>query len=382
MSREGGSSRFVLWASVLSLGVAVGWAAVSEIDQVTRATGKVIASSRSQVVQAVEGGVLETLNAREGDAVQQGQLLAVLDKTRLNAQFQESRAKAVALGAQVARLKAEVYGTPLQLSADLRDYPDIAAAQTALLRKRLGALAEDLAALERSADLVRRELALNEPLLATGDVSEVDVIRLRRQLSDLQAQMTSRRNKQFQDAQAELARAEDELASVRQNVAQREDALSRTELRAPLAGTVKNVRVTTLGAVLKSGEELLQIVPAGDDLLVEVRIRPQDIAHLKPGLPAQVKIDAYDYTIYGMLDGTLSYISPDTLEEGLRANEQPYYRGLVTTRGLQFRKRPQEALEIQPGMTASVDIVTGRNTVLRYLTKPLIKTVDGAMGER
>lgn len=372
----------MLWASVLSLGVAVGWAAVSEIDQVTRATGKVIASSRSQVVQAVEGGVLETLNAREGDAVQQGQLLAVLDKTRLNAQFQESRAKAVALGAQVARLKAEVYGTPLQLSADLRDYPDIAAAQTALLRKRLGALAEDLAALERSADLVRRELALNEPLLATGDVSEVDVIRLRRQLSDLQAQMTSRRNKQFQDAQAELARAEDELAAVRQNVAQREDALSRTELRAPLAGTVKNVRVTTLGAVLKSGEELLQIVPAGDDLLVEVRIRPQDIAHLKPGLPAQVKIDAYDYTIYGMLDGTLSYISPDTLEEGLRANEQPYYRGLVTTRGLQFRKRPQEALEIQPGMTASVDIVTGRNTVLRYLTKPLIKTVDGAMGER
>jgi adhesin transport system membrane fusion protein len=382
MSRGDGGSRVVLWASVLSLGVAVGWAAVSEIDQVTRATGKVIASSRSQVVQAVEGGVLETLNAREGDAVQQGQLLAVLDKTRLNAQFQESRAKAVALGAQVARLKAEVYGTPLQLSADLRDYPDIAAAQTALLRKRLGALAEDLAALERSADLVRRELALNEPLLATGDVSEVDVIRLRRQLSDLQAQMTSRRNKQFQDAQAELARAEDELASVRQNVAQREDALSRTELRAPLAGTVKNVRVTTLGAVLKSGEELLQIVPAGDDLVVEVRIRPQDIAHLKPGLPAQVKIDAYDYTIYGMLDGTLSYISPDTLEEGLRANEQPYYRGLVTTRGLQFRKRPQEALEIQPGMTASVDIVTGRNTVLRYLTKPLIKTVDGAMGER
>ena len=382
MSRGDGGSRFVLWASVLSLGVAVGWAAISEIDQVTRATGKVIASSRSQVVQAVEGGVLETLNVREGDAVQQGQLLAVLDKTRLNAQFQESRAKAVALGAQVARLKAEVYGTPLQLSADLRDYPDIAAAQTALLRKRLGALAEDLAALERSADLVRRELALNEPLLASGDVSEVDVIRLRRQLSDLQAQMTSRRNKQFQDAQAELARAEDELASVRQNVAQREDALSRTELRAPLAGTVKNVRVTTLGAVLKSGEELLQIVPAGDDLLVEVRIRPQDIAHLKPGLPAQVKIDAYDYTIYGMLDGTLSYVSPDTLEEGLRANEQPYYRGLVTTRGLQFRKRPQEALEIPPGMTASVDIVTGRNTVLRYLTKPLIKTVDGAMGER
>jgi adhesin transport system membrane fusion protein len=382
MNESDRGSRVVLWASVLCLALAVGWAAVSEIDQVTRASGKVIASSRSQVVQAVEGGVLETLNVREGDAVDQGQLLAVLDKTRLNAQFQEARAKAVALGAQVARLKAEVYGTPLQLSGDLRDYPDIAAAQTALLRKRLSALAEDLAALERSADLVRRELALNEPLLATGDVSEVDVIRLRRQLSDLQGQMTARRNKQFQDAQAELARAEDELASVRQNVAQREDALSRTELRAPLAGVVKNVRVTTLGAVLKSGEELLQIVPAGDDLVVEVRIRPQDIAHLKPGLPAQVKIDAYDYTIYGMLDGTLSYLSPDTLEEGLRANEQAYYRGLVTTQGLQLRKRPQEDLVIQPGMTASVDIVTGRSTVLRYLTKPLIKTVTGAMGER
>jgi adhesin transport system membrane fusion protein len=377
-----GMSRWVLWTSVASLVIFIAWADYSEIDQVTRAQGKVIASSRSQVVQAVEGGVLESLAVREGTRVRQGALLAVLDKTRLNASFQESRAKALGLGAQVARLKAEVYDQPLVFDRELGDYPDIALAQRELFQKRTSALAEDLAALQRTSDLVRQELRLNEPLLATGDVSEVDIIRLRRQMSDLLAQMTSRRNKHFQDAQADLARAEEELAGVRQNMTQRRDALSRTELRAPLDGIVKNVRVTTIGGVLKPGEELLQIVPAGDDLLVEVRIKPQDIAHLKPGLPANVKIDAYDYTIYGTIDGTLTYLSPDTLEEGLRANEQEYYRGLVKTTSFRFTKRPGQNLEIQPGMTASVDITTGRSTVLRYLTKPVTKTLAESMGER
>jgi len=251
-----------------------------------------------------------------------------------------------------------------------------------LYEKRRSALREDLEALERSASLVRQELSLNEPLLAMGDVSEVDVIRLKRQLAEIEAQITTKQNKHFQDAQADLVKAEEELGSILQSVAQRQDALNHTELRAPLSGVIKDVRFTTLGAVIKSSEEVMQIVPSEDDLLIEVKVRPQDIAHLKPGLPANVKIDAYDYTIYGIMDGTLLYLSPDTLDEDIKQNEQPYYRALIKSTGKHFTGRPDEKIEIQPGMTATVDIITGRNTVLKYLTKPVIKTVSESLGER
>lgn len=382
MKQIGQHSRLILWAGVAVVVIFVAWAGLAEIDQVTRAQGKVIASSRSQIIQSAEGGVLEKMLVHEGSSVEKGALLAVLDKTRLAASYQEARAREVALSAQVARLKAEVYDQALHFPEALRDFPDLATAQRALYAKRRSALAQDIGALERSAALVRQELQLNEPLLKFGDVSEVDVIRLKRQLSDIDAQIATRRNKHFQDAQAELVKAEEELNSVTQNVAQRLDALSRTELRAPVAGVVKNVRITTLGGVIRASEEVMQIVPSDDDLLIEVKVRPQDIAHLKPGLPANVKIDAYDYTIYGIMNGSLSYLSPDTLEEGNKPNELPYYRALVKSTGKHFSGRPGENLDIQPGMTATVDIITGRNTVLKYLTKPLIKTVSGSLGER
>lgn len=294
----------------------------------------------------------------------------------------ETRAKAVALMSQVARLQAEVYGLPLSFPADIKDYPRFEQAQRALLAKRQIAIREDLAALEKTAALVRQELKLNEPLLKTGDISEVDIIRLKRQLADIESQMTSRRNKYFQDAQADLARAEEELASVQQTSTQRKDSLNHTELRAPVAGVVKNVRFTTLGAVIKPSEEVMQIVPADDDLIVEVKVRPQDVGHLKPGLPVNVKIDAYDYTIYGSLSGTLTYLSPDTLNEDVKPNEQPYYRAQIKTAGRRFSGRPNEDIDIQPGMTATAEIITGHNTVLRYLTKPVLKTVTEAMHER
>lgn len=167
-----------------------------------------------------------------------------------------------------------------------------------------------------------------------------------------------------------------------QTMSGRKDAMDHAELRAPMAGTVKNVRVTTVGASLKPGEELLELVPADDDLIVEVRIRPQDVGYLRPGLPATVKIDAYDYTIYGTLDGTLSYLSPDTLNEDIKPNEQPYYRAQVRISGRHFSSRPNEKIELQPGMTATAEIRTGTNTVLKYLTKPVIKTLSEAMRER
>lgn len=375
-------SRKILWVSMATVAIFIGWAAYADISQVTRATGQVIASSRSQVIQSTEGGVLEKLYVKEGASVAKNQLLATLDRTRSEAAYMEARAKAVALMAQSARLRAEVFDGEPVFPPEVREYPVFEREQRLLMQRRQSAIREDLRSLEKTAVLVRRELKMNEPLLKTGDISEVDVIRLQRQVAEVESQIISKRNKYFQDAQAELAKAEEDLASLRQAAAQRKDSLDHTELRAPLAGVVKNVRITTLGAVIKPSEEVMQIVPGDDDLLIEVRLRPQDVAHIKTGLPANVKIDAYDYTIYGSLKGTLVYLSADTLSEDIKPNEQPYYRAQVKVSERRFSARPNERIDIQPGMTATAEIITGDNTVLRYLTKPLIKTVSEALHER
>jgi len=184
------------------------------------------------------------------------------------------------------------------------------------------------------------------------------------------------------DTQAELAKVEEDLAGANQVLAQRKNQFAQTDLFAPVDGVVKNVRITTKGGVVRAGEEVMQIVPLDDDLVVEAKLKPADIAFVKPGLSAQVKIDAYDYTIYGALNGTVTYISADTLEENLRQGEMPYYRVQIRTTGKVLKNRPDEPMEIQPGMTATVEIKTGVNTVLKYLTKPLVKTFSESLGER
>ncbi len=376
------TSRITLWTSVLAVSAAVGWASWARIDQITRASGQIIASSRSQIIQAPDGGILEVLNVKEGQAVLKGQVLAALDTTRIKAAFLETEAKSSALRTQVARLRAEVYGGAPDFGDLSQTYPEMVATQRKLFEKRQTAIREDLAALGRTADLVRKELALSEPLLKTGDISRTEVIRLQRQVADIETQMVSRRNKYFQDAQADLAKAEEDLAGVTQSLAQRKDTLDHTELKAPLAGLVKNIRVTTVGGVLKAGEEVMQIVPTDDDLVVEVKVRPQDVTHLKPGLLATVKIDAYDYSIYGTLPGELTFLSPDTLSEDIKPNEQPYYRARIRTTRQAFKARAQERIELQPGMTATVEIKTGDHTVLSYLFKPVVKTLSEAMHEK
>jgi adhesin transport system membrane fusion protein len=179
-----------------------------------------------------------------------------------------------------------------------------------------------------------------------------------------------------------MSKAEEDLATLMQALAQRKDQLERTELHAPAKGVVKNVRATTPGAVLRPGDEVLQIVPADDNLIFEARVKPVDIGFLKPGLSATIKVDAYDFGIYGGLDGKVSYISADTLSEDLRQGEQPYYRVQLQASGRTFSKRKDDRMDIQPGMTATVEIKTGTNTVLRYLAKPLIKTLQESLTER
>ena len=377
----GGS--ITLWVVTFGLGAMLAWAYVSEIDQVTRATGQVIASSRSQIIQASDGGVLVDLRVKEGVKVKQGDLLARLDSTKVKAAFLETEARCAGLQAQVARLRAEVLNQKPAFDPELkRRYADFVDNQSILYQRRREALDAEIRIYKDSFDLVQRELEMNLPLLGTGDVSQTEILKLRRQASELQGQMTNRRNKYFQDTQAELAKAEEDLAGANQILAQRRNQFEQTELFAPVDGVVKNVRITTKGGVVRAGEEVMQIVPLDDDLVVEVKLKPADIAFVKPGLSAQVKIDAYDYTIYGALNGTVTYISADTLEENLRQGEMPYYRVQVRTTGKALKNRPDEPMEIQPGMTATIEIKTGVNTVLKYLTKPLVKTFSESLGER
>jgi adhesin transport system membrane fusion protein len=367
----------------LGLGAMLAWAYVSEIDQVTRATGQVIASSRSQIIQASDGGVLVDLRVKEGVKVKQGDLLARLDSTKVKAAFLETEARCAGLQAQVARLRAEVLNQKPAFDPELkRRYADFVDNQSILYQRRREALDAEIRIYKESLDLVQRELEMNLPLLGAGDVSQTEILKLRRQASELQGQMTNRRNKYFQDTQAELAKVEEDLAGANQVLAQRKNQFAQTDLFAPVDGVVKNVRITTKGGVVRAGEEVMQIVPLDDDLLVEAKLKPADIAFVKPGLSAQVKIDAYDYTIYGALNGTVTYISADTLDENLRQGEMPYYRVQVRTTGKSLKNRPDELMEIQPGMTATVEIKTGVNTVLKYLTKPLVKTFSESLGER
>ncbi len=381
-NKESGSGRVLIWGCAIAIGGFFLWANWAQLDQITRANGQVIASARNQVIQVSEGGVLAELPVREGAQIKRGQLLARFDKTKAESSYLESAAKAAALRASVARLHAEVFGGTPKFPAQLAQYPEFRANQLALFNKRQGAVREEVTALENSMTLIMEELDMNLPLLKTGDVSRSEILKLKRQVIEIQGQITNRRNKYLQDSQTDLVKAQEDLAGILQIVTQRKEQVGFTEVRAPMDGIVRNVRLTTLGGVAKPGEEIMQIVPSDDDLIIEAKVKPADIAFVKPGLSAAVKLDAYDYTIYGRLKGKVTYISADTLNEDVRNNEQPYYRVQIKTSGRDLVSRNTERIVIQPGMTCSVEINTGRKTVLRYLTKPITKTFAESMGER
>ena len=381
-----GESAFMLrmgvWGSIMVVGLFFAWAYYAEIDQITRAQGQIIPSSRTQIIQAPDGGVIENLLVREGAEVDRGELLVRFDQTKAEASFREAEFKVAGLSATVARLRSEVFGGEPIFKPETLDFPEFRQNQTDLLRKRRESLESEIRAIERMKVLAQRELDMTKPLLKTGDVSMAEVLRLERLVAEQEGQITNRTNKYQQDSQSELNKLEEDLAGAKESLIQRKNLLDNTELRAPVNGTVKNVRVTTRGGVLRPGDELMQIVPVDDALIVEAKVKPSDVAFLKPDQDVVIKIDAYDYTIYGSLEGKLTYISADTLNEDVKQGEQAYYRVQVKTESPRFNRRPNENLQLQPGMTATIEIKTGGNTVLKYLLKPVIKTLNESLGER
>jgi adhesin transport system membrane fusion protein len=364
----------------------VAWAAHAELEEVTRGNGRVIPSSKEQLIQSLEGGVLTGVLVREGDRVEKGQLLLRIDDTRASALYRELQAKIAALAAQAARLRAEAYGSALEFPPEVRATPTLVRRETEAFNARRRSLEEGAEALQRGVALLEREIEIVDPMVARGLVSEVEALRLKRQRNDLLLQIADRRNRYRAEAAADLNRVESELSQTRETAIARADAYARTELRSPMRGTVKSVRVTTIGGVVQPGQELMQIVPIDDTLVVEAYVKPADVAFLRPGQSAVVKLSAYDYAIYGGLEGTVEFISPDTLRDERRSTLQgafdpeesgAFYRVTVRTRETALRGPAGEALPILPGMTATVEMLAGRKTVLQYLLKPLTRASEG-----
>lgn len=371
----------IIWVALAVIIVLIAWASFAKIDQVTRAQATVIASDRTQEIQATDNGVVSELLVKEGDDVKKGDLLAILEEERAKAALDNSATKVAALRARVARLEAEIFDRPLNFPEEIQKYAEYVQNQTELYNRRRQAITQDVASLQKMLELAKRELAMNEPLLAHGDVSQADVIRLRRQVADIEAQITNKRNKYFEDAQTELTKTQEELESETEQLRDRAQVLEEKRLFAPVDGKVNNIAVTTIGGVVRSGDTIMQLLPTSSDLVVEAKVRPVDIAYVKEGQTASVKLDAYDYSIFGAMNGEVIYISPDTLMEKTPQGDKPYYRVQIRIEGAQVAAREDEII-IKPGMTASVDIKAMERTVLSYLTKPITKTLSEGLGER
>ena len=383
------TSRYLIRSLALVLAVALLWAATFQLDEITRGTGKVIPSSREQVIQSLDTGVLTEMLVHEGDAVVKGQVLLRIDDARTGPMFREAREKWLALSAQAARLQAEAYGMPLRFPVHVQSQTEIVKRETQAYRARRQAVDEQMSALQQSLKQLSEELDLVSPLVAQGVMSQVELLRLKRQQADLQATMAERRNRYLTEASNELVRVESELAQTRENTLAREDALRKTVIRTPMDGIVKNIQHTTLGAVIQSGQNILEIVPVQDEMVVEAYVKPSEVAFLKVNQPAVVKLSAFDFNKYGGLQGVLEHISPDTLTGDGKGRapgsppvnlEEGHYRILVRITDTQLHRHGMD-MRASPGMSALVEIKTGQKTVLEYLLRP-VQALTQALRER
>ncbi len=397
------------------------WDNVTEIDEVTRGEGKVVPSSRLQVAQNLEGGIVNEILVAEGQLVEKGDVLMKIDDTRFSSSFRETQLKYWELMARVARLEAESEGKPLVLPEKLLfEQPILAADEQELYASRQRRLESTISVLQqqaeqrqqelvernakqqqlqRSYELSNQELMMSEPLVAEGVMSEVEILRLKRTVNELRGEMDANRlaipriqsaldevrrkiaeeRIRFQtEAARELSEVKAEFKRTQESTSALKDRVTRTEVRSPVKGTIKRILINTVGGVIQPGEDLVEIVPVEDNLLIEAHIRPADIAFLRPGQDAMVKFTAYDFSIYGGLPARLERISADTITND---KDESFYLIYLRTTKNQIESSKGN-LEIIPGMTVTVDILTGKKTVMDYLLKPILKAKNEALRER
>lgn len=415
------SSHLILFATAFFFLVALIWAANANLDEVTRGEGKVIPSNKIQVIQNLEGGILSEILVREGEIVDKGQPLLRLDDTRFSSTYRESRSNYLALQAKSARLKAEAENIELKIPAVVWDVqPSLAKNEVELFNLRKIELNSSLGILKqqeaqtrqelaemgarknkqaRSYSLLRQELELSEPLVAEGAISDVEILRLKRSVNDVRGELEASKlalprlesaleemKRKISDldisfrtkARGELNETEAELSATEETLHSKEDRVSRTLVRSPVKGEVKQIMVATIGGVIQPGMDLMEIVPLEGNLLVEAHVRPADIAFLRPNQDVMVKLTAYDFAIYGGLPAKLEHISADTI---IDENGDSFYLIRVRTEQA-YLGSDDNQLKIIPGMTAVVDILTGEKTVLDYLLKPVLRAKANALRER
>lgn len=356
------------------------WAWFATLDEVSTGQGRVVPTTREQVIQSLEGGILVELNVRRDDIVEPGQVLARLDPTKSESNVEESASKYRAALASSARLQAEVNQSELVFPEELKAFPELVKAETELYQARKRSLEESLNWIAESIDLARGELRINESLTDVGAASSVEVIRLKRQLVELELKQLETSSQYVVQAREELAKANAEVEALSSVVKGRADTLTRLTLRSPVRGIVKNIEVSTINGVIPPNGKLMDIVPLDDQLLVEARISPRDIAYIHPGQRASVKVTAYDYAIYGGLEGNVTSISADTIQDETNP-EIHYYRVYIHTQSDALVNDAGHRFPIVPGMIATVDIHTGSKTVFEYLVKPFNRARE-ALRER
>ena len=370
----------LVWILAALFVAALGWAWFAALDEVATGEARVVPTSREQVIQSLEGGILTKLPVRQDDIVTPGQLLAQLDPTQAGSTVDETAAKYRAALASVARLQAEANGTPLTFASELDRYPELKAAETRLHDTRRRSLQSSIQLIDQSLALIGREVRIGESLIAVGAASNVEVLRLQRQRAELELKKADLRSQYMVEARQDLAKVTEQVDSLEPVVRGRSDTLSRLTLRSPVRGVVKNIEVSTIGGVVPPNGKLMEIVPLDDRLLIEARIQPRDIAFIRPGQAASVKVTAYDYSIYGGLTGSVVSISPDTIRDEVKPDIL-YYRVFVRTKADSLTNKAGAKFAITPGMVATVDIHTGSKTVLQYLVKPLNRARE-ALRER
>ncbi|MBR0900592.1 HlyD family type I secretion periplasmic adaptor subunit [Bradyrhizobium tropiciagri] len=393
------TSRMLLWTSCALLATFVVWAHFAVLDEVKRGSGRVVPSRQMQVVQSLEGGIVGDILVREGDIVQQGQSLMRIDDTKFASEFGEIRERRAAMAARVARLDAEARGrSEITFPDDLdKMVPSAIATESSVFKMRGQKVAQDIDVLNQqvtrltgSLKLLEREQTLTRKLYEQKVVPEIEMLRLDRQATEMKGQLAEAQSKitnitaSFRSqADEDLAKSRADLAVLDENIKSAQDRVRRTDLKAPVHGIVNKLNISTIGAVVQPGANLMDIVPLDDTLLVEGRIRPQDIAFIRPDQDAVVKISAYDSSVYGSLKGKVERISADTIvdDKDKTERQETFYRVMVRT-DKNHLGTEQHPLPIIPGMITTVEVLTGEKSVLDYIIKPARLLRDEALRER
>lgn len=357
------------------------WAGMTEVEEVTRAEGKVIVSTELQVIQHLEGGIVKKIYVKEGETVKKGQHLVELDDTRFAAEYKEGLAKLNVLEAEMVRLSAEANGEDhLVFSDEFRaNNPKLVEHTINLFNSNIKALDNELVSLNKGRKLMQDEINIIKPLAENGVMSDVDVIRLERQLNTLETQILEKKENARQAARDSLNKILAEYSMLKERIKGSRDRVIRAEINSPVDGVINQIYVSTIGEVVQPGEKVVDIVPSGEQLTIQAYIRPTDIGFLHPGQKATIKVSAYDYSIYGGLDGEIVSLSPDAITDD---SGHSYYEAKVRADKTTIRGKGGKLMPIIPGMTVTVSILTGERTILDYLLKPFYKAKYTALRER